>query len=202
MPRSAHDSPTLWNAARRRSRRLPRQRIASLWYNPCFIGNVTTVMSESRSQRRQHGIATVETALCSLVFFLALLPMFDLSRALYRTASIHHATRAATRYATTGATLENPGQTGQNLSREDSIKQLVKSYTGLDMDSAYISVSSMTVGGVAGVGAGGPGDFVTVSVVHDVELATPLVQALFPDGKYRVQVSATFLNENFQPQGS
>ena len=153
--------------------------------------------SKTRKPGAQRGTASVETAITSLLFLATLLPIFDLSRALYRVGSLQHATRAATRFATTGGTTADPGGGGQ-LSREASIIAMVKDLAGIDtLESAAIAITSEAVDGTPGVGAGGPSEFVTVNVTYDVELFTPMMEALFTGGVYRVSTSATFLNENF-----
>ena len=131
----------------------------------------------------------LETALVSGLFFLTLLPIYDLSRAAYALVSLQHATRSAARVATTGSVMAG-------LSRVQSVRAMVQAGVPATGE-ADVTVTAKTLAGVATPGAGGPGELITVSATVDVPLLTPGLRAFFPGGVYRARATSTLVNEEF-----
>ena len=132
----------------------------------------------------------LETALVSGLFFLTLLPIYDLSRAAYALVSLQHATRSAARVATTGSVMAG-------LSRVQSVRAMVQQAGVPAIGVADVTVTAKTLAGVATSGAGGPGELITVSATADVPLITPGLSAFFPGGIYRARATSTLVNEEF-----
>jgi Flp pilus assembly protein TadG len=140
----------------------------------------------------------VEFAIVAPLFFLLIMGVLDFGRLFFTQMTLQNALRQAGRYAVTGNHLADPKNAGQTLSRVASIQQIAqKAAVGLDVGN--ISVSSDK----AGLGsAGGPGDTVTITLNHDLQLITPIIGHFFNGGVYHFTVSTSFKNEPFSPSST
>ena len=158
----------------------PRRRIVRERFGPDIRGHA--------------GSALIEFTLIALVFLGLIFAIFDFGRLFYIQFALHSAVREASRFTVTGNVLPDPNNPGQFLSRVDSIvSTLQRAVPGLD-----VQPGNVTVQGPGGAGdAGGPGDVVTISVDFDIELLTPMIKPLFPDGVHNYSVSLMSQNEPF-----
>jgi Flp pilus assembly protein TadG len=143
------------------------------------------------------GQTTVEFALALPIFLLLICATLDFGRLFFEQMTLQYAMREAGRYAVTGNTLPgtNPS-TGLPYTRIDSIKQIAQNA------AAGLNVSSINISSVNGGpgSAGGPNDFVTISLTTSLQLITPIISSYFgPNGLYTFTVSTTFKNEPFNP---
>jgi len=161
-------------------------------YAPCLFEGVQDLRS------RQKGAVAVETALASVMFFALLFGVFDFSHVFYCESTLKYAVSQAARFATTGNTVEDEGNPGTQLSREDSILEVIRDLSGFDdLGPPHVTVSAITSGGASVAGAGGPGDVVTVRAQYGVSLLSPYLSRFYGDGTYRFEVLTTFRNEEF-----
>ena len=150
-------------------------------------------MTKSEFTGSRRGISAVETALALPVLLLLLFGIFDFGRILVTHMALQHAVTEGARYAVTGQHM-NSG--GQPLSRVDSIIQTVveEAEPFLRLPPGEVSIAS--AGGGSG-SAGGPGDIVTVTIAHRIELVIPLIGAVIAPNGYSIHVSSVFKNEPF-----
>lgn len=142
-------------------------------------------------QRR--GQSLVEFALIVPLFFLLVFGVTDFGRLFFTQMTLQHALREAGRFAVTGNKIPDPENSGQMLSRVNSIIEVArKAAAGVDITG--ISVSSQ--GGGSG-SAGGPGDTVTISLTSTLRIITPIIGRFFSNGQYVFTVRTTFRNEQF-----
>ena len=144
--------------------------------------------------RGHEGSALIEFSLIALAFFALMFAIFDFGRLFYIQFALHSAVREASRFTVTGNVLPDPNNPGQFLSRVDSIISMLQlAVPGIDVQPGNVSIQ-----GPDGAGdAGGPGDVVTISVDFDIELLTPMIKPLFPDGVHHYSVSLMSQNEPF-----
>jgi hypothetical protein len=152
-------------------------------------------LAKARRRGCRCGASLLETALILPVFVLLMCGLLDFGRLLFTQMTLQHAVREAGRFAVTGRHLDNAGNPNEPYGRTNSVFRIAQQaasgvpLTGLDISSAQGGAGS----------AGGPGDTVTISIIHDLRLATPIIARFFPDGIYRFTVAATFKNEPFPP---
>lgn len=146
-------------------------------------------------RRREGGASLVEFAFVLPLLLLLVFGMFEFGRVFYIQLTLQSAVREASRLTITGETLAD-GQ-GGTLSRTESIIQRVNdSAPGLGLQPGNITIS-----GPGGAGdAGGPGDLVTIRIDYDIDLLTPLVAAVFPNGQHHFTIIMISRNEPF-PEG-
>jgi Flp pilus assembly protein TadG len=151
-----------------------------------------------RSLQSQRGAVSVEIALASVLFCATLLAVFDFGRMYYYQSRLKHAVSQATRFATTGNTLEDPDNPGITLSRVDSILLMIRQLSGFaELPSEDVTIVAISSGGTETPGAGGPGDVVTVTVQYRVDILTPYLAPLFDQGQYHFSATTSFRNEEF-----
>jgi hypothetical protein len=141
------------------------------------------------------GTTLLEFALVLPLFVLLLFAVVDFARLFYFEMTLQNAVREAGRYAITGNHEPDPSHPGQNLSRLKSI-QYVAQQAAMGMDVSNLQIVSAS-GGVGN--AGGPGDTVTISLITNLHLLTPVIAQFFPHGIYTFTVSVSFKNEPFPP---
>jgi len=159
-------------------------------------------MSRStRTVRGQRGSVSIEMAVSSLLFFAALLAVFDFGRMFYYQSRLKYAVSQSTRFATTGNVLDDPNEPGSSLSRAESIATMIKQLSGFSgMSDADITIVSFGAGGAVVPGAGGPGDVVSVTANYRIGLIAPYLAPLFDEGRWAFSATTTFRNEEF-PEG-
>jgi len=149
------------------------------------------------STKTQIGSAVVEVALVVSAFMLLMRATLDLANYLHTRSKIQHAVSQATRLAITGNKLPSPDKDTAPLSREASIEQVVRHYTGLNLNSGQVRIYTVAPNGSLMAGPGGPGDVVLVRVDYDVPIFTPGLRHLFPNGRAHIRCSTRFRNEQF-----
>ena len=138
--------------------------------------------------RRERGSMLVEAAVVLPLLLLLLFAITEFGRLFYTKITVESAVRQAARFAVTGNLLEDPGSPGNDLSREDGIKQYVVTHAaGVTVDPSRITVEPL--------GGGGPGDLVKVTAEHTFRFVAPIVGRFFDDGEYTFTYTATMKNE-------
>jgi len=169
------------------------------WQPSCGRGKtVTWIRGLKRLLRRfrsEEGQSLVEFAFAALMFFFLVLAVFDFAHLFFVEMDVQNAIQEAARYGSTGNHLPDPKNPGQNLSRVKSIVDTLKK-NAWGVNVSNIRVSSLKGGSGS---AGGPGDMETVSTTVSMPLATPVVAAFFPNGKFTFTASVTVMNEPFPP---
>ena len=152
---------------------------------------------QAYKRKAMAGQSMVEFALVAPLFFFLIFALLDFGRMFLMEMNLQEAVDEAGRFASTGNHLPDPKHPGSNLSRVSSIIAQAQ-------HSALVPISSIQISSLEGGAgsAGGPGDTVTVSFTTNLQLMTPMVARLFPDGKYTFTSSATFKNEPFPPSSS
>lgn len=138
-----------------------------------------------------------EAALATVVFSLFIFSIFDFGRIYYVRARLHNAVSQAARYATIGNTLEDLDNPGQQLSRYDSIVATIERYAGMTLAPTDVEITAVSGDGQPVIGAGGPGDVVTVAATHRITIVTPFLSSLFQNNEYEFRATASFRNEEF-----
>ncbi len=148
--------------------------------------------------QRERGAVIVETALACVILMLVITAIFDFAHMHYARSSLQHAVSQATRYAITGSTVADPNDNTKKLSREASIKYLVEKISGItDFANEDIRIYVVQSNGSLVAGPGGPGEVVMVRASYRIDLITPGIAALFPEGEYAFTCSTRFRNEEF-----
>jgi Flp pilus assembly protein TadG len=146
------------------------------------------------------GQDVVEFALVMPLFLLLTCGVIDFGRLFYVQMNLQQALMEAGRFASTGNHLPDPKTPGQNLSRVNSIIAEAQQYAAgaLMMGATISNVQVSSVYGGSG-SAGGPGDTVTISLIANFKLLTPIIAQSFPSGAYTFTSSVTCKNEPFPP---
>jgi TadE-like protein len=151
-------------------------------------------------RNRQKGAVIAEFAIGSVVFLMSTIAIFDFGRMYHYQSRLKFAVSQATRFATTGNTLEDPDHPGTQLSRADSIVAMIRQLSRFDIPDGDIDVEATSSSGAVVAGAGGPGDIVTVTAHYQVRVIAPYLSVLFPDGEFHCSATTTFKNEEFPAQ--
>ena len=142
------------------------------------------------------GIVSIEMAMSSVMFLAALLAVFDFGRMYFFHSRLTHAVSQATRFATAGNTLEDPLDPGTNLSRTESIALMIRELSGFsDLGDVDIDIVHIGPSGVTLVGAGGPGDVVTVTASYRLGIIAPYLAPIFEEGVFELSAATAFRNE-------
>lgn len=109
--------------------------------------------------------------------------------------TMQHAVREGARYAITGQSNLDPNTSNQQ--RYQAVLQKIKdSSMGIyDQVSPVVSVNGSTTTGATMFGDAG--DVVVISIDCTWQFSTPIISALFTDGKARFVVAATMRNESY-----
>ena len=133
----------------------------------------------------------IEFAFVLPLLFLLVFGAFEFARVFYIQLTLQSAVREASRYTITGNSL--PDGQGGTLPRMESIMQMISTTApGLG-----VSPSNINISGPSGGGAGGPGELVTIQIDYEIELLTPLISVLFPDGRHQFSIRMIARNEPF-----
>jgi Flp pilus assembly protein TadG len=152
--------------------------------------------------RSEEGQSLVEFALAIVVFMFLVFAIFDFGHLFFVEMDVQNAIQEAARYGSTGQSLPDPKNPGNNLSRITSIIDTLKN-DAMGVQFSSIQVTSATSSGVpvtnstGGPSAGGRGDLLTVTATVNMPLMTPLIARMFPNGQYTFTANATVLNEPF-----
>ena len=151
-----------------------------------------------RRLRDDRGVALIEAALITPLFFLLTFSIVEFGAVFYAYLALENGVSLATRYAVTGNLLDDPANPGTPLSRQDSIKTAMRLSTPtLTIDDAMFTFSHSSPGGGAWVGGtGGPNDIERVTINYTWRFFTPLFWAFFPpDGQLTLRVDSAMKNE-------
>lgn len=146
-------------------------------------------------ENKQGGVTLIEMALITPVFLMLMIGVIEMSMAYFANMTMQHAVREGARYAITGSKDRDPASANRQR-YQAVIQQMKESSMGMyDKVSPVISVNGSTQAGADMFGAAG--DIVVISVDCHWRFATPMVKALFKDGKAHFVVAATMRNERF-----
>lgn len=145
--------------------------------------------------RKQGGASIVEFAIIVPAFLLIMLGIIEMSMMYFADLTMQHAVREGARYAITGQSNLDPNTSNQQ--RYQAVLQKIKdSSMGIyDQVSPVVSVNGSTATS-AGM-FGDAGDVVVISIDCTWQFSTPIISALFTDGKARFVVAATMRNESY-----
>lgn len=145
------------------------------------------------------GANLIEAALILPLLLLLTISIADFGTLFYVHLAIENGVSQATRYAVTGNLVDDPLNPGSKLSREDSIKTIMRQAT----PTLYISDSDFTFshqapGGSSWLaGSGGPGDIGKVEIGHSWTLMNPLLRPFFPpSGQITLRAASAMKNES------
>ncbi|MBM3320768.1 MAG: pilus assembly protein [Candidatus Eisenbacteria bacterium] len=140
------------------------------------------------------GSSLIEFSLILPLLLLLFFGAFDFGRILYIQLTLQSAVREASRLTVTGNVLPDPEHPETYLGRVESIIHRIQTVApGLHVTPDQISIT-----GPGGAGdPGGPGDLVTIRVDYEIEILTPLVRPVFPEGVYPCAVTMISRNEPF-----
>lgn len=150
-----------------------------------------------RRFRSERGNSLLEVAIIMPLLLLLTFGIMEFSSVFYVYLALENGVSQATRFAVTGATLENPANPGEELSREGSIREAMRQATPtLTIDDGAFSFQHMSPGGAGWTGgAGGPSDIEKVSVDYTWTFMTPWISPFFPGGEINLHVDSTMKNE-------
>jgi Flp pilus assembly protein TadG len=141
----------------------------------------------------QHGAAMVELAITLNVFLALFIMVVDITRLSYSAVSMQYLISKSARWGVIGRTEEDPASPGVQLSRADSIKKKMIEYAGtlsLQLDPANVKVCPATTPACTADNAGGPNDFIVISV-------TKPVKVFFGTWSYNLSASVFAKNEPY-----
>ena len=137
-----------------------------------------------KRRKRSTGQSIVEFALIAPLLLLLIFGIIDMARLIQAQVTVSNSARAGVRYAITGQREQNGD--GTYKTREESIKNVAKaSLNGLPLANTVYSDEfgfySINLNDENGGGtAGGPNELIEVRVYYNVQMLTPLVNAVLP----------------------
>ncbi len=153
----------------------------------------------SRTRRKTLGQSAVEFALVVPLFLFLLFGMIDYARYYLVEQTMSHTLRKAARFASTGKTMEDPDNSGTQLSRRDSIILFareskpgnisLKTTTNNSQDDSADNFKLDPYDG------GDGGEFLTLTIEQDFKFITPFVSENFFGGKIKAKIRV--VNERF-----
>jgi Flp pilus assembly protein TadG len=151
-------------------------------------------------KRNDSGQTLVEVAISLSVFLMLVLGTIDFGYMFSTKLTLQNAVRQAGRYAITGRCLTNPDGSCQQT-RYNSIIQTVEDVSlGLAKPSEIVLTCTPNGGGCPNQ-AGGPGDIITITVIHPYNFMSGPIGALLHN-TITLTVSSAFQNEAFLPSQS
>lgn len=146
-------------------------------------------------RRRQRGASIVEFAIILPAFLLIMLGIIEMSMMYFADLTMQHAVREGARYAVTGQSNLDPNASNQQ--RYQAVLQKIKD-SSMGMYSKVSPVISVNGSSATSAGMfGDAGDIVVISIDCTWQFSTPIISALFKDGKARFVVAATMRNESY-----
>jgi len=144
------------------------------------------------------GTSLVEAALITPLLLLLTLSIVDFGALFYVYLALENGVSQATRYAVTGSLMDDPGNPGTPLSRNESIKLAMRQAAPtLTINDAAFTFNHMVPGGAAWVGGtGGPGDLEKLSVAYTWTFYNPLMWPFFNNGQIALNVDSAMKNES------
>jgi Flp pilus assembly protein TadG len=132
------------------------------------------------------GQALVETALVIVLMVVLLFTIFDFSHFYWSLLTVQNGVTQGTRFAITNR------QFG-GMTRDESIRRAIKDATpGIAIDDADITFFNVTDNTA---GSGSFNDTIRVTVRHEFNFFTPVMQMVFDGGRITFQASSTMKNE-------
>jgi hypothetical protein len=123
----------------------------------------------------------------------------DFGTLFYVHLSIENGVSQATRYAVTGNLVDDPLNPGSKLSREESIKAIMRQATPTLTigDSSFTFTHQPPAGGAWIAGSGGPGDIGRVEIGYSWTFLNPLLWPFFPpSGQINLKAASSMKNES------
>jgi hypothetical protein len=147
------------------------------------------------------GANLIEAALILPLLLFLTISIADFGTLFYVHLAIENGVSQATRYAVTGNLVDDPLNPGSKLSREDSIKSIMRQSTPTltiydsDFTFTHCTPSGATCPWTGG--SGGPGDIGKVEIGHSWKLLNPLLRPFFPPyGQITLTASSSMKNES------
>lgn len=143
------------------------------------------------------GANLVEAALILPLLLMLTFGIVDFASMFYVYLALENGASVATRYAITGAQMNDPNNPGSKLSRDESIKSAMRQATPtITIADADFTFTHMAPGGSSwSGGSGGPGDVGRVTVQHTWTPLTPILVPFLTNGKLQVSVDSAMKNE-------
>jgi TadE-like protein len=153
-------------------------------------------MAHHEKPRGVRGQALLETAIGIVLLLLVSFSVADAALLFFAYLTLQNGVTEATRYSVTGQQADNPDTPASKLSREESLKLVMRAATpGLTIDDGEFSFYDVTQNAT---GTGGPKDVIRVTVTHPWQLASPVLWPLVGNGGVvNLRVSATMKNEPY-----
>jgi hypothetical protein len=147
--------------------------------------------------RDSTGTNLVETALVMPLILLLTFTIIDFAAVAFVFLTLEHGVSQATRYSITGNQLDDPDNPDEQLSREESVKSMMRSSTPtLTLEDDAFTFRHMPDGEDDwSAGIGGPGDLAKVTVQYSWPILTPLVRPFFDGGQIALTVESAMKNE-------
>jgi hypothetical protein len=143
------------------------------------------------------GATIVEAAIITPLLLLLTFSIVDFGALFYVYLALENGVSQAARYGITGQLMDDPGNPGTALSREDSIKLAMRQATPtLTLNDSAFTFSHMSPGGSAWAGgSGGPGELTKVTVDYAWAILTPVMWPFFPSGQIHFTVDSAMKDE-------
>ena len=148
------------------------------------------------SSRRAPGQALVEAGVGIVCLLLLTFSIIDAAMLFFAYLTLENGVSEATRFAVTGRQASDPHNPAGSLSREDSVKLVMRDSTpGITIADGEFSFYDVTR---QRSGAGGPNDVIQVTVTHPWQLISPMLWPFVGNrGVITLRVSSTMKNEPF-----
>jgi TadE-like protein len=147
------------------------------------------------------GANLIEAALILPMLLLLSISIADFGTLFYVHLAIENGVSQATRYAVTGNLVDDPLNPGSKLSREDSIKSIMRQATPtLTINDSSFTFTHCTPKGATCPwtgGSGGPGDIGRVEIGYSWKFLNPLLWPFFPpNGQITLKADSAMKNES------
>jgi hypothetical protein len=144
------------------------------------------------------GANLIEAALILPMLLLLTISIADFGTLFYVHLALENGVSQATRYAVTGNLMDDPLNPGGKLSREDSIKTVMRQTTPTltISDSAFTFTHRVPGGGAWLGGSGGPGDIGKVEIGYTWKFLNPLLWPFFTNGQITLTADSAMKNES------
>lgn len=148
-------------------------------------------------RQSEKGQSMVELAMVLPLMVLLIFAVVDFSVLFYVYQSMEHGISEATRYGITGQQRPDPENPGNYLSREDSIKLVMRENNPvIVLDNSAFTFEHLS-GTSWTAGSGGPNDISRVTVNYSWRPICPMISVLFTGGQIPLRVSSTMKNEGY-----
>ena len=136
-------------------------------------------------------------AMIVLLLLLLIFAVSDFSILFYVYQSMEHGVSEATRYGITGQQMPDPDNSKALLSREDSMKRVMRRFNPtITLDDSAFTFEHLA-GATWVAGYGGPNEISRMIVRYNFRPVCPLIGAIFTDGHVSLKVASAMRNEGF-----